>query len=81
MMVRKRQRSIHVTDRTTSIIHNSSSCRIDESDRPALSIEVTCFAHTVKTPEPVLQGIWKKAAELVTNPHKMSLAPGCSPSA
>ena len=64
----KRQRSTHVTENTTSIIHNSPSCRIDESDRLALSVEVTSFAHTVKTPEPVLQGIWKKAAKLVTNP-------------
>ena len=75
----KRQRSTHVTESTTSIIHNSLSCRIDESDRPALSVEVTSFAHVVKTPKPVLQGIWKKAAKLVTNPHKMPPAPGCSP--
>ena len=72
----KRQRSTHVTESTTSILHDSPSCCIDESDRPALSVEMTSFAHTVKTLEPVLQGIWKKANP---NPHKMSLAPRCSP--
>ena len=75
----KRWKSSDVTERTTSIVCNSPSCHSEESDRSALSIEVIIFAHTVKTPEPVLQGIWKEAAKLVTNPCKMSLAPGCSP--
>ena len=75
----KRRKNTDVTEMTTSIVRNSPSCHSEESDRSALSVEVTSFAHTVKTPEPVLQGIWKKAAELVTNPCKMSLAPGCSP--
>ena len=75
----KRRKNTDVTERATSIVCNSPSCHSEESDRSALSVEVTSFAHTVKTPEPVLQGIWKKAAELVTNPCKMSLAPGCSP--
>ena len=75
----KRRKSSDVTERTTSIVRNSPSCHSEEeSDRSALSIEVIIFAHTVKTPEPVLQGIWKEAAELVTNPCKMSFAPGCS---
>ena len=76
----KRRKSSDVTERTTSIARNSPSCHSEEeSDRSALSIEVIIFAHTVKTPEPVLQGIWKEAAELVTNPCKMYFAPGCSP--
>ena len=75
----KRRKNTNVTERTTSIVRNSPSCHSKESDRSTLSVEVTSFAHTVKTPEPVLQGIWKKAAELVTNPCKMSLAHGCSP--
>jgi len=33
----------------------------------------------VTTPTAVLEGIWKKAAELLSDPHKLVPAPGCSP--
>lgn len=33
----------------------------------------------VKTPFAVLEGIWKKAAEVMNDPLKISPAPGCSP--
>ena len=43
-----------------------------------LSVGVDAFASDVKSPKPVLQGIWKKAAELLPIPHKIVPAPGCN---
>ena len=44
-----------------------------------LSVEFATFADNVTTPTAVLEGIWKKAAELLSDPHKLVPAPGCSP--
>ena len=45
---------------------------------PALSVELKSFAAAVKTPQPVLEGIWRKASELISAPQKIVPAPGCS---
>ena len=45
---------------------------------PALSVELKSFAAAVKTPKPVLEGIWRKASELISAPQKIVPAPGCS---
>ena len=44
----------------------------------ALSVDVDSFANVVKTPRTVLDGIWTKAAELLSVPHKIVPAPGCN---
>ncbi len=44
-----------------------------------LSVELGSFASSVVTPRPVLEGIWKKTLELVSNPQETASAPGCSP--
>lgn len=52
-----------------------------EHDRGAsrtLSVELASFEDTVLTPNAVLHGIWKKAEEIVSDPNKISVAPGCS---
>ena len=45
---------------------------------PTLSVELKSFASVVKNPQPVLEGIWRKASELISAPHKIASAPGCS---
>jgi hypothetical protein len=45
----------------------------------SLSVQLDSFAGSVKTPFPILEGIWKKAAEILNDPMKISSAPGCSP--
>ena len=52
---------------------STSSC-----SNPTLSLELKSFSSVVKTPQPVLEGIWRKATELVSTPQKIALAPGCS---
>ena len=37
----------------------------------ALSVELKSFAAAVKTPQPVLEGIWRKASELISPPQKI----------
>ena len=44
----------------------------------SLSVELPTFADCVMTPNPVLEGIWKKAEETVGDPQKIVPAPGCS---
>ena len=46
--------------------------------RTFLSIHFDSFADSVKTPHVVLEGIWKKATDIVNDPLKISSAPGCS---
>ena len=43
-----------------------------------LSVDVDSFADVVKTPRTDLDGIWMKAAELLSVPHKIVPAPGCN---
>ena len=44
----------------------------------SLSVQLLSIAGEVRTPTAVFEGIWKKAAELVSDPHKIVPAPGCS---
>lgn len=59
---------------------SSMFCHLSES-RQSLSVQLDSLAGRVKTPLVVLEGIWKKATEIVNDPLKISPAPGCSPHA
>ena len=58
--------------------HNEVSA-LPMGSSSSLSVELDTFADNVTTPNAVLEGIWKKARELVGDPHKLVPAPGCSP--
>ena len=53
-----------------------TSTNRDEVEQ-VLSVAVDSFSNDVITPRPVLDGIWTKAAQLLSVPHKIVPAPGC----
>ncbi len=76
MNPQQRQTHLRKVATTPATCCSSSSSQATASTPLSLSVDVESVAAAVSVPLPCLQGVWKKATELLNTPQAISSAPG-----